>query len=192
MQQQTFQPGQKLFRQDEKARHLYIIKQGIAKCYITEENTKDYILEFFGEGEVMGELELLTGTSILSTVEAVTDLVVYKTGSAHFLQLLETNPTLNKLILKELATRVRQLAVRVSYQQLYPVEYTLLKLLSLFSYQELPLSKKDLADYMAITVRSLNRTLKQLREKNFIPATGLDLHLSRQELNQLLKKFDEE
>lgn len=142
MQQQTFQPGQKLFRQDEKARHLYIIKQGIAKCYITEENTKDYILEFFGEGEVMGELELLTGTSILSTVEAVTDLVVYKTGSAHFLQLLETNPTLNKLILKELATRVRQLAVRVSYQQLYPVEYTLLKLLSLFSYQELPLSKK--------------------------------------------------
>lgn len=192
MQQQTFQPGQKLFRQDEKARHLYIIKQGIAKCYITEENTKDYILEFFGEGEVMGELELLTSAPVLSTVEAVTDLVVYKTGSAHFLQLLETNPTLNKLILKELATRVRQLAVRVSYQQLYPVEYTLLKLLSLFSYQELPLSKKDLADYMAITVRSLNRTLKQLREKNFIPATGLDLHLSRQELNQLLKKFDEE
>lgn len=192
MQQQAFKPGQKLFRQDEKARHLYIIRQGIAKCYITEENTKDYILEFFGEGEIMGELELLTGSSVLSTVEAVTELVVYKTDSAHFWQLLETNAALNKLILKELATRVMQLAIRVSYQQLYPVEYTLLKLLSLFSYQELPLSKKDLADYLAITVRSLNRTLKQLREKNFIPADGLDLHLTKTELDKLLKRFDDE
>ena len=189
---QTFEPGQKLFRQDEKAHHVYIVSKGIAKCYITEENSKDYILEFFGEGEVIGELELLTSAPVLTTVEAITGLVVYKTDSAFFRQLLETNAAFNKMILKELATRVRQLAIRVSYQQLYPIEYTLLKLLSLFSYQELPLSKKDLADYLAITVRSLNRTLKQLREKNFLPDDSLDLHISRPDLDKLLKKFDDE
>lgn len=192
IQQQTFPPGQKLFRQDQKAHHVYIVRQGIAKCYITEENSKDYILEFLGEGEVIGELELLTSAPILSTVEAVTELVVYKTDSAFFWHLLENNAAFNKIILKELATRVRQLAIRVSYQQLYPIEYTLLKLLSLFSYQELPLSKKDLADYLAITVRSLNRTIKQLREKNFIPTDSFDLHITKPDLDKLLKRFDDE
>lgn len=191
IQQQTLQPGQKLLLQDGKALHVYIIKHGIAKCYITEENGKDYILEFFGEGEVVGELELFRNAPNLSTVEAVTELVLYKTGSNAFWQLLETNPAFNRIILKELATRVSQLAVRVSYQQLYPIEYTLLKLLSLFSYQELTLSKQDLADYLAISVRSLNRTLKQLREKNFIPDDGLDLHLTQPELDKLLKRFDD-
>ena len=192
IQQQTFRPAQKLFKQDEKARQAYVIKRGIAKCYITEENGKDYILEFFGEGEIIGELELLRNAPILSTVEAVTELEVYKTDSASFWQMLETNQQFNRIILKELATRVSQLAIRVSYQQLYPVEYTLLKLLSLFSYQELPLSKKDLADYLAISVRSLNRTLKQLREKNFIPADSLDLHIPKPDLEKLLKRFDSE
>jgi CRP-like cAMP-binding protein len=192
IQQQTLKPGQRLLRQDGKALHVYIIKHGIAKCYITEENGKDYILEFFGEGEVIGELELFRNACNLSTVEAVTDLVLYKMDSAAFWQLLETDKNFNRIILKELATRVSQLAIRVSYQQLYPIEYTILKLLSLFSYHELPLSKQDLADYLAITVRSLNRTLKQLREKNFIPDDSLDLHISRPELEKLLKRFDGE
>jgi CRP-like cAMP-binding protein len=192
IQQQTLKPGQRLLHQDGKALHVYIIKHGIAKCYITEENGKDYILEFFGEGEVIGELELFRNARNLSTVGAVTDLVLYKMDSAAFWQLLETDKNFNRIILKELATRVSQLAIRVSYQQLYPIEYTILKLLSLFSYHELPLSKQDLADYLAITVRSLNRTLKQLREKSFIPDDSLDLHISRPELDKLLKRFDGE
>ncbi|WP_315818456.1 Crp/Fnr family transcriptional regulator [Paraflavitalea speifideaquila] len=191
IQQQTLKPGQKLLHQDGKPLHAYIIRQGIAKCYITEENGKDYILEFFGEGEVLGELELLQNTTILSTVEAVTELMLYKISGSSFWQLLETNPHFNRIILKELATRVSQLAIRVSYQQLYPIEYTVLKLLSLFSHQELTLSKQDLADYLAISLRSLNRTLKQLREKCFIPDDSLHLHLSQPELDKLLKRFDE-
>jgi CRP-like cAMP-binding protein len=192
IQQQTLQPGQKLLHQDGKPLHAYIISQGIAKCYITEENGKDYILEFFGEGEVIGELELLQNINIFSTVEAVTELVLYKISGSSFWQLLETNPHFNRIILKELATRVSQLAIRISNQQLYPIEYTVLKLLSLFSHEEMTLSKKDLADYLGITVRSLNRTLKLLREKRFIPDDSLDLHLSQPELDKLLKRFDDQ
>jgi len=191
MTQQVFTPGQQVFRQDAQARQVYFIKKGIAKCYITEDNGKDYILEFFGEGEVIGELELLRSAPILSTVEAVTELTLFKTDHITFWQLIDNNKDFNRLLLKELATRVSQLAIRVSYQQLYPLEYTLLKLLSLFSHQELPLSKQDLADYLAITVRSLNRTLKQLREKNFMPPDSLDLQLTKKELDLLLKRFEE-
>jgi CRP-like cAMP-binding protein len=189
---QTLTPGQKLLKQDEKAHHVYFVKQGVAKCYITEDNGKDYILEFFGEGEIIGELEILHATPILSTVAAVTELEVYRTDSHTFLETLENNKIFNRIILKELATRVRQLAIRVSYQQLYPVEYTLLKVLSLFSNQAIPLSKQDLADYLAISVRSLNRTLKQLREQKSILTEGLQLNITPAALQQLLKQFDSE
>jgi CRP-like cAMP-binding protein len=189
---QTFKPGQKLLKQDDKPHHVYFVKQGIAKCYITEDNGKDYILEFFGEGEIIGELEMLRNASILSTVEAVTALEVYRTDSATFTDTLENNKTFNRIILKELATRVSQLAIRVSYQQLYPVEYALLKVLSLFASQEISLSKQDLADYLAISVRSLNRTLKQLREQRSVLTEGLQLNITPAALQQLLKQFDSE
>lgn len=192
IQQQTLLPRQQLLHQDGKARYAYVIKSGIAKCYITEENGKDYILEFFGEGEIIGELELLRQAPNLSTVEAVTTLVLYRIEGSTFERLLETDQHFNRIILKELATRVSQLAMRVSYQQLYPIEYTVLKLLSLFSHQEIPLSKQDLADYLAITVRSLNRTLKQLRDKNFLPPDSLDLHITKPQLDRLLKRFEED
>jgi CRP-like cAMP-binding protein len=94
--------------------------------------------------------------------------------------------------MKELATRVSQLAIRVSYQQLYPVEYALLKVLSLFASQKISLSKQDLADYLAISVRSLNRTLKQLREQKSVLTEGLQLNITPAALQQLLKQFDSE
>ena len=189
---QTFQPAQKLLKQDDNPHHVYFVKQGIAKCYITEDNGKDYILEFFGEGEIIGELEMLRKAPILSTVEAVTVLEVYRTDSATFMDTLENNKTFNRIIMKELATRVSQLAIRVSYQQLYPVEYALLKVLSLFASQEISLSKQDLADYLAISVRSLNRTLKQLREQKSVLTEGLQLNITPAALQQLLKQFDSE
>ncbi len=191
MQMLTVPPGKQLFKQDERAHHVYFISRGIAKCYITEDNGKDYILEFFGEGEIIGELELLRDAPILSNVDALTELTLYKADKYTFWQLIDTNKDFNRVMLKELATRVSQLAIRVSYQQLYPVEYSVLKLLSLFSHEELPLSKQDLADYMAITVRSLNRSLKQLKERQFTPPEELELSISSQEIEKLLRRFEE-
>jgi CRP-like cAMP-binding protein len=191
IQLQEYPAGHKLFRQDQKALHVYFLKSGIAKCYITENNGKDFILEFFGEGEVMGELEILRNSPVLSTVEAVTSLHVFKLDSGSFLHLLDTNKTFNRIIMEELATRVVHAAVRASYQQLYPVEYNLLKLLSLFTFQELPLSKQDLADYLAVSVRSLNRTLKQLRDNQFMPVDGYGLQITAADLQKVLTRFDD-
>lgn len=191
IQKLQYRPGHKLIRQDQKPLHVYFIKSGVAKCYITENNGKDYILEFFGEGEVAGEMELIRDKPALCTIEAITGLQVYKMDGAAFLHLLETDKRFNRMIMEALARRLSESASRASYQQLYPVEYTLLKLLSLFSDQEIPLSKQNLADYLAVSVRSLNRTLKQLRDKQFIPADGYGLQITMPELQRLLKRFDD-
>src|SRR5580692_3722630 len=75
---------QRFILQDQAMVSVYTIKSGIAKCFITEENGKDYILEFLGEGEVLGEIEAIRGTLALCTVEALTPLVLYTMDTGQF------------------------------------------------------------------------------------------------------------
>ena len=190
--QKTIRAGDCFIGQDSTIHHLYAIKKGIAKCYIREENGKDYILEFLGEGEILGEMELIRNAPCLCNVEALTDLELYKMNGHFFTDLLERNKDFNKLLMIELVDRLSHTAARASYQQIYPLEYAVLKLASLYVHQQLSLSKHDLADYLGISVRSLNRALKKLREQNIIAGKEFNLNISKNEIEKLLRQFDEE
>jgi len=160
--------GQRLIWQGDAPKHVYCLIDGLAKCFITEENGQDFLLEFLGEGEIIGELEMLSEKDYMSSIEAITDLSFYQISNPDFMAMLEKLPSFNKLMLVELANRVTQTARRASYQQVYPLEYAVLKILYVFSEHEQTISKKDMADYLGISIRSLNRVLKQLRERKII------------------------
>lgn len=183
-------PGECFVRQGEVLHFVYIIKTGVAKCFITEENGKNFILEFFGEGEIIGEVELLKKTVIFTNVEAMTELTVYRISVAYCWKLLEINQEFNRLLLVELATRLQHTAMRASYQQVYPIEYAVLRLIYLFSHHPFNWSKHNLADYLGITIRSLNRTFKLLREKDAFNTHELGWSISKKEIGQWLDEFE--
>ncbi|MBA4851370.1 Crp/Fnr family transcriptional regulator [Emticicia sp. BO119] len=188
--EKNYAPDENIILQNEKLFYVYILKSGVVKCYITENNGKDFILEFLGEGEIIGELEILNKTTSLSNVVSITDLKVYKIPSSYFMEMLQKNWNFNELVLKVLATRLVQTASRASYQQNYPLEYSILKLVYLFSNQPLKLRKIDLAGYLGISTRSLNRTLLSLYNKNIIHPETMDLLVTPQAILQLLQSFD--
>ncbi|PRY05020.1 Cyclic nucleotide-binding domain-containing protein [Pontibacter ummariensis] len=103
---ETFPAGDLLLKQGEKATKVLIVKTGITKCFFSEENGKDYILEFLGEGEIVGEIEFLRQIKCLCSVEAVTKVEAYAIAVPFFSNLLEINLELNKLLLDELAERI--------------------------------------------------------------------------------------
>lgn len=158
----TFPAGRSLLKQGESAFKVFIVKTGITKCFFSEENGKDYILEFLGEGEIVGEIEFLKQIKCLCTVEAVTKVEAYAIAVPFFRTLLETNLELNKLLLDELSERIINTSSRASFQQLYTVEHGLKKLLQLQSKLNINISKEDMAAYLGITLRSLNRALKNV------------------------------
>ncbi|WP_052732305.1 Crp/Fnr family transcriptional regulator [Hymenobacter terrenus] len=160
----AFRRGQLLLQQDEDARGIYVLLSGVVKCFITEENGRCFVLEFLGEGEILGELELLTEQATLNHVEVLTEGEAYWLEASAFTR-LQQDTEFSALLLRELATRLRRTARRASYQQVYPLEYAVLQLLSLFDDHQQPISKQDLADYLAVPVRSLNRVLKYLAEQ---------------------------
>ena len=158
----TFSKGELLLHQDGKASKVFILKEGIIKCFFREENGKDYILEFMSEGEIVGEIEVIKNSNCLCNVEAITAVKAYAIPVALFRNLLEQDANFNRLILEELAERIINTSSRASSQQLYTIEYGLRKILELQAKQDIIISKEDIAAYLGITTRSLNRALKEL------------------------------
>jgi CRP-like cAMP-binding protein len=166
--EQTFTPFQTIFEQGKRVDTAYIIKSGIAKCFLTEENGNDFVEEFFGEGGIMGEIEIINNHLSVCEISAITELSVYKISSANFKYLLDGDKIFNQLILKALSSKIHYKASRHAHNQLHDVEANLLRLQREFPEILNAIPKLDIANYLGVTLRSLNRTLNELRMKNLI------------------------
>lgn len=154
--------GTPLIKQKTNVLFVYVIKKGLTKCYLTEDTGNDFVQEFLGKGEVFGELEAISGTLSFCTIEALTLVECYKIPKATFLKLLKEDKRFNHLILNLLATRIRHSALRHSYNQSHVIEHRLKEL-----HQNIPglftrITKNDIANYLGVTIRSLNRAIKTL------------------------------
>ena len=159
----SYPKGEQILVQGQFLLKPMIIKEGITKCYFTEENGKEYIVEFSGNGEIIGEIEMIKNTPCLCSIETLTEVSVYEIAIPYFRFLLKNDIILNNLLLDIFADRIINTSSRASYQQLYTVEHTVTQLLNMQSQQGIDISKEDMAAYLGITVRSLNRILKDLK-----------------------------
>jgi CRP-like cAMP-binding protein len=166
--ERKFAPKEIVLEQGVRVEFVHVIKNGIAKCAILEEDGDEFIQEFFGEGEIFGEIEMFNNDESFGSVEALTDLGVYKISRKNFDRLLTENPRFNRLILSALAAKIKYKAFRHSFHQLNPIEANLLRMKEQFPDFLKIISKHDVANYLGITERSLNRSLKSLKEQNLI------------------------
>ncbi|WFB68119.1 Crp/Fnr family transcriptional regulator [Chryseobacterium sp. WX] len=159
----SFSAGDQILVQDHQLSHVMMIKEGIVKCFLAEENGKEYIVEFLGSGEIIGEVELIKNINCLCSIEALNEVTVYAVKIPFFKALIKNDLALNHLLLESFAERIINTSSRASYQQLYTIEHTLKQLLQMQAKQNIHISKEDMAAYLGITVRSLNRILKDLK-----------------------------
>lgn len=156
----TLQPKQRLIVQDQALQSVYVIKSGVTKCFITENNERDYILDFLGEGEILGEIEAIRHTRATCTIEAITPLTVYAISSVQFHHFFKTLPAFGSIVLELIAARLARISEKAARQQLYTLSEILPQLLSALESQQITFTKQDLSEYLGISVRSLNRLLK--------------------------------
>jgi len=160
-----FSAEQLLLQQGEKPSKVMLLKEGITKCYFNEADDKRFIVEFLGKGEIIGEIEIIKNLPCLCNIKALTPVKAYALSIPYFRSLLEKELPFNKLLLQSFAERIINTSTRASFQQLNTVEHTLGKLLAFLKEHELAISKDDIAAYLGITIRSLNRTLKKLNQE---------------------------
>ncbi|MDR2038859.1 MAG: Crp/Fnr family transcriptional regulator [Bacteroidales bacterium] len=158
----TYPKGEFIFEQNNQNNKVIIIRDGFVKCFFSEENGKDFIFEFLGKGEIIGEIEAIRGTPCLCNIEALTNVEVYSFSIAYFKSMMNKSPEFNQLLIDELARRIINTSTRASFQQLYSIKHGVSKLLLLQEKQNIKLPKTDMAAYLGIDIRSLNRILKTL------------------------------
>ncbi|WP_291725912.1 Crp/Fnr family transcriptional regulator [Bernardetia sp.] len=150
--------------QNQKIFHVYVIKSGVAKCYLTQDTGNDFIQEFFGEGELFGEVEAIRDGQSFCAIEAILDMEVYKIATTHFLELLENDKVFNKLIFKSMASKIKYKAIRHSYNQSHSIKLNLLRLKKQFPNLFSIIPKQDIANYLGVTLRSFNRVLQEIEK----------------------------
>ena len=160
----SFKSNEILMKQDYIARNVYLIKSGICKVYFEEENGKEYILEFLSTGEILGELEIIRDERCLCSVGSIVEVEAFKISRTYFLKLLNENLSLNRMIINTFAARIINTSRKASFQKLYSIEDSLKKIIQMQKENNFEISKSDLSAYLGISIRSLNRSLKNLKK----------------------------
>jgi CRP/FNR family transcriptional regulator, anaerobic regulatory protein len=181
--------GDVIIKQDELIRFVYFIKSGSVKSLITQDNGKNYILDFLGVGHPLGELGFANSSRSYCSVVALTDVEVYKLKLPYVEELMKNYPVFTFSLLKSLGTRLQNTAERASYQQTYPAEFGFLKYL-LLSKESLDMSKQDIAEYLGITKRNLNRKLRLFLELHILTISNGKLTLSSSNPESLFRKLE--
>ena len=191
LKRKTLRQGEELISQGDRPEKVYVIREGLVKIYILEANGKEFSFGFFGKGELLGEIEQFLQRPFACTIEALTETHVYSLSKRLFSEWIERDRALNSLILKEMAVRLYTLSTRTSFQMLYPLEYAIMKILYVTRKDAVEIAKTDLADYLGITLRSVNRALNSLKEKEILYFSENTLSIqSAEKLKQELMRYE--
>jgi CRP-like cAMP-binding protein len=106
-------PGQVVFRQGEPGDRLYIVKSGVLEVVAAREGGEATTLAYLGEGEVVGELALLTGSPRSATIRCPERAVVLTLERAVFTDLMNSLPAFARDLCVVLAKRLDRAALRI-------------------------------------------------------------------------------
>ncbi|HET8644100.1 MAG TPA: cyclic nucleotide-binding domain-containing protein, partial [Vicinamibacteria bacterium] len=104
-------PGQTVFRQGDGGDRLYIVKSGVLEVVSSRDGGEPTPLAYLGEGEVVGELALLTGSPRSATVRCPQQAVVLTLDKAVFADLMDTLPAFARDLCIVLAKRLERAAL---------------------------------------------------------------------------------
>jgi CRP-like cAMP-binding protein len=102
--------GQTVFRQGDPGDRLCIVKSGVLEIVAAREGVDATPLAYLGEGEVVGELALLTGSNRSATARCPERAVVLTLDKAVFIDLMQTLPTFARDMCVVLAKRLERAA----------------------------------------------------------------------------------
>ena len=171
-----YSKGAMLFQQDEVYDRFGIMVEGIADINIIGENGKKYSQATYSAGDMIGEIEIFDQIPFISNVEAITDVTIISLQRDYFLTWLQLDSNFNQYFIKKVLYYNYTIAKREGINNLYPLHHRVCKYLMGCIRKGtqhsqgvmIPLNKQELSQQFAVTQRSINRILFQLREKGII------------------------
>lgn len=162
--------------QDMVYEYFYVIIDGQANIYIMAENGKKYTQSIYKKGDYFGELEIFDKKPYICSVEAITDLKVIRLHRKYFLQWIERDRYFSLYMMKTLCDNFYKLSKKAGENTLYSLKYRICSYLinsidNGVKQDEgisININKEQLSYQLAVTQRSINRILQELKKKSLI------------------------
>ena len=177
-----YKAGEFSLDQGEVHDFMYIVLEGELGIYVESEHGKKYYLTTYRKGNYIGELEMFGNYPYISSVEARTDVKLLEFVREDFVRWLQLDKNLNDYVIRTLCDSTYRLCSNMGTNSLYTLKSRVCRFLldhaeghtearsggRMEDQAVVPVSSEMLSEYMAVTQRSVNRILKQLKDSGII------------------------
>lgn len=103
-----FGPGQTVFKEGDHADCMYVVQSGEV-----EVRHNGHRIETLGEGNIFGEMSLVSEEPRAATVVALTDVLLVPVDLKHFMYLVEETPYFAVQVMRIMSSRLRKMLQRI-------------------------------------------------------------------------------
>jgi CRP/FNR family transcriptional regulator len=174
--------GERLFREGEVCRGLYLLVEGVVRTYRASRDGHEQVLGVFGPGESLGEVSLLDEGPCLASARVEVDGRVLFLAFEEVRALCESHPRVMRAALREMGQRVRALAALVDRLALQSVPTRVASAVLELAIERgalhngaefhLPRTQEQLASELGTTREGVARALRGLRAAGVIEQRG--------------------
>lgn len=168
---------------------LYMIQTGKVKVFIGDEDGREIILKILGPGDFFGEMSMIDKQPRSASVTTLESSTFHILSHSAFEKCVETAPRIANMVMRVLASRVREADRKIGTLALMDVygrvASTLLEL-AVYNNGKLmvgeKLSQQDLANMVGASREMVNRILKDLSDRGFIMVESKSITIINREL----------
>ena len=160
-----------IFAEGEKAEFLPIVLNGKVKMVRYPEIGKEFIIGFFGDGEVFAIPPAMDGKSYPATCVAVEQTKLLILPRPNFQKLMQESSEFTAIVMEKMCGLLRETAETINNLATSSPEHRIGNILLRLAKNEptkINLRRQDIADMAGLTTETTIRVIKRLQEKNLL------------------------
>ena len=167
----SFVPGEFVFWEGDAPDSFYIVIEGRVKVLKHSSLGKEFIIAFFGPGEMFGEVAVFQDRPYPASAQAAADTKVLRIRREDFLSFVAQRPQVVLRIISVLGERLRDAQGRLKDLAGERVEQRLARTLLMLSAKlgaTLPFTRQEIADMAGTTTETAIRFISRLKDGEII------------------------
>ena len=167
-------PGEFAFWDGDPPDWFYMVVEGRIKVVKYSSQGKEFIIAFFGTGEMFGEVAVFQNKPYPASAQAVDETRVLKIKRTDFLSFLTRRPEVAMRIISVLGGRLRDAQGRLGDIAGERVEQRLARTLMMLSSKlgsSLPFTRQEIADMVGTTTEMAIRLIGTLKDRSIVRST---------------------
>jgi CRP/FNR family transcriptional regulator len=189
--ERSFVPTEFIFWDGDAPEWFYVVAEGKVKVLKHSSLGREFIIAFFGPGEMFGEVAVFENKPYPASAQAVTETKVVGVKRDDFLSFLANRPQVALKIINVLGGRLRDAQGRLRDLAGERVEQRLASVLLMLSAKRgltLPFTRQEIADMAGTTTETAIRVMSHLKDREIIRSVRGKVIILNEEKLRLLSE----